>query len=88
MHATLIEIDTCAPEPHWYARYPGLRLWCFGETQVRGDADWHVLRGQGLAEQQVDFWLSIHAEHAWVVREGEVELRLVECDAGPPEGAS
>ena len=81
--ATLIEIDHGAPEPRWYARHPGLRLWA---RQVSGDVYgestesplWRVMPGQAVPVTENSSNLLVDSEHAWQVREGEVELRLME----------
>ena len=87
--ATLIEIDHGVPERRWYARHPGLRLWA---RQVNGDVYgestdpplWRVMPGQAVPVTDDSSNLLVDLEHAWQVREGDVELRLIEIpDAGP-----
>ncbi len=80
--ATLIEIDCGIAHPCWYARHPGLRLWA---RKVNGDVYgestdqpiWHVLPGQAVSFITDDSSiLRVDIDHAWQVREGDVELRL------------
>jgi len=81
MKATLIEIDCGIAHRFWYARHPGLRLWA---RQVNGDL-WHVMPGQANPVTGDSSNLLVDLEHAWQVREGDVELRLIEVPhaAGP-----
>jgi hypothetical protein len=84
MKATLIEIDTVVPVNRWYASHPGLRLWAMRENGYWGRKMWHALRGQQIPGVMLSERLWIALEHAWQVREGDVELRLIEIpDAGP-----
>lgn len=82
MNATLIEIDICVPEPRWYGRHPGLRVWARKEYGTAWDLRWHVLPGQSVhgVVDSSNLWVDL--EHAWQVREGEVELRLMEIQDG------
>jgi hypothetical protein len=79
MKATLIEIVHDAPEPRWYARHPGLRLWARLYRNF-GRYKWKVLRGQQIPQNMFSKKqrLIVDLEHAWQVREGDVELRLME----------
>jgi len=75
MHATLIEIDATCPPGYWYASLAGQRLWAQAVRECEMEDCWLILPGQGVP------WCSVpvvFAEHAWQVREGEVELRLHE----------
>jgi hypothetical protein len=85
MKATLIEIDTVVPVNRWYASHPGLRLWATQEHGFSAQKMWHVLRGQQIPGVMLSERLWIALEHAWQVREGDVELRLMEIPnaAGP-----
>jgi hypothetical protein len=79
MKATLIEIDYGAvPEPRWYASHPGLRLWANRDHGFSATPMWHVLRGQQIPGVDFSERLWVDLEHAWQVREGDVELRLIE----------
>jgi hypothetical protein len=90
MKATLIEIDCGIAHRFWYARHPGLRLWA---RQVNGDVYgestdpplWRVMPGQANPVTGDSSNLLVDLEHAWQVREGDVELRLIEIPsaAGP-----
>ena len=85
MKATLIEIDHGVPEQRWYASHPGLRLWANRKRAVSGRLMWHALRGQQIPGVVLSERLWIALEHAWQVREGHVELRLIEIpDAAGP----
>ena len=56
-----------------YSILAGQRLWAQeGRECVVGDC-WLILPGQGVASHPEPV---IFSEHAWQVREGEVELRL------------
>jgi hypothetical protein len=86
MKATLIEIDCGAPEALWYARHPGLRLWAQKSYFLGRVLAWNVLPGQdALCTCGINEPLWVNLEHAWQVREGDVELRLIEIPsaAGP-----
>ena len=78
MKATLIEIDTVVPVNRWYASHPGLRLWANRARAVSGRLMWHAIRGQQIPGCMLSERLWIALEHAWQVREGDVELRLIE----------
>jgi hypothetical protein len=69
MRATLIEVDAACPPGYWYSTLAGQRLWA---QEGRGFR-WLILPGQGVASHPEPV---IFSEHAWQVREGEVELRL------------
>lgn len=87
MKATLIEIDQGAPESRWYAKHHGLRVWAVSVHAYHpGDSAWRLLPGQQVPDIAPEVGLRVDADHAWMVREGEVELRLVEIshDAGTP----
>jgi len=87
MKATLIEIDQGAPESRWYAKHHGLRVWAVSvHAYYPGDSAWRLLPGQQVPDIAPAVGLRVDADHAWTVREGEVELRLVEIshDAGTP----
>lgn len=77
--ASLIEIEQGLPEVCWYARYGGLRLWVERTTAyIHGSPAWRVLPEQGIPWLvEAAGWL-IEAEHAWEVRESEVEWILRE----------
>ncbi len=73
--ATLIEIDPLCPPGYWYARLAGKRLWARPGNECDERDCWIVLPGQDTTANLV-----ILAEHAWTVREAEVEIRLVEVE--------
>ena len=77
MKATLIEIDGAVPPAYWYARYAGKRLWCTQARVAWGGECWLAVPGQGIPEHPDSL---IFSEHAWQVREGEVELVLLEIE--------
>jgi hypothetical protein len=86
MKATLIEIDQGIAGQRWYASHPGLRLWARQKYGIGIDPLWNVLPGQEVLGTYVNserIWVDL--EHAWQVREGDVELRLIEIPnaAGP-----
>ena len=83
MKAVLIEIDRAVIPPMWYATYAGARLWCQPARELMGDDGWVVLPGQGVPESLHNV---IFSEHAWQVREGEVELLLVEIEPSRRQG--
>lgn len=85
MRATLIELDTLVPAGAWYAPYRGRRLWCQAARELMGQEGWLVLPGQGVSGCDVHECIAL--EHAWQVREGEVELSLVEVTAAARQGA-
>ena len=73
MRATLIEVDAACPPGYWYSILAGQRLWAQeGRECAVGDC-WLILPGQGVKSHPEPV---IFSEHAWKVREGEVELRL------------
>ncbi len=77
MKATLIEIDATCPPGLIYSDLAGRQFWAIPGTEVmEDDRCWCVLAGQGYRGMTGP--LIVLAEHAWLVREGEVELRLVE----------
>ena len=84
MRATLIEVDALIPAGVWYAPYRGRRLWCQAARELIGQEGWLVLPGQGVTG--CDLHECIALEHGWDVREGEVELSLVEVAAGARQG--
>ena len=90
MKATLIEIDTVVPVNRWYSSHPGLRLWARKSYVIRPYRGrvpgWNVLPSQdALCKCVMSELLWVNLEHAWAVREGDVELRLIEIPnaAGP-----
>ena len=84
MKASLIEIDHNVAPPLWYAILAGQRFWCQEAREMLISDGWMVLPGQGLPESHN---LLIFPEHAWTVREGEVELVLREVVPAEQQGA-
>ena len=77
MKATLIEIDATCPPGQVYSDLAGRQFWAVSGTEVmEDDGCWCVLAGQGY--RGLTGPLIVLAEHAWLVREGEVELVLRE----------
>lgn len=79
MRATLIEVDGLVPERLWYAPLAGRRLWCQAAREMVRDDGWLVMPGQGVGGDD-PYSAVIFAEHAWEIRQGEVELMLVEIE--------
>ena len=77
MKATLIEIDRAVPPGYWYAGLAGQRLWAAEGRECLVADCWKVVPGQGIADSGTGV---IWAEHAWTVREGEVETVLIEVE--------
>ena len=77
MMATLVEIDHACPPQYWYARYAGQRLWCRPAREAPVSSCWVVVPGQGVTEHPDNV---IFPEHAWQVRDGEVETVLIEIE--------
>ena len=73
MRATQIEIDAACPPAYWYAALAGQRLWAQEGRECAVADCWLILPGQGVPSHPEPV---VFAEHAWVIREGEVELRL------------
>lgn len=84
MRATLIEIVDKGhgiPDSWWYAKHPRLRVWAEKTQGVFcGQPAWRVIPGQEIPGENPMDGLWIDEEHAWSVREGEVELKLVEIE--------
>ena len=78
MKATLIEIDAATPPGYWYALLAGQRLWAQEGRECAVADCWLILPGQGVEHHPEPV---VFSEHAWSVREGEVELRLHEVVA-------
>ena len=85
MRATLIEVDLLVPERLWYAPYAGQRLWCRAAREMIRDDNWLVMPGQGVSGTELHHAI-IFSEHAWEVRQGEVELVLVEIEPKARQG--
>ena len=85
MRATLIEVDGLVPERLWYASLAGRRLWCRAAREMICDDGWLVMPGQGVSGTELHNAV-IFAEHAWEVRQGEVELVLVEIEPMARQG--
>jgi hypothetical protein len=75
--ATLIEIDPGCPPGYWYAHLAGRRLWARPANEWEERDCWVILPGQEAPAGSV-----ILSEHAWTIREAEVDFRLVEGDTG------
>ena len=75
MRATLIEIDALCPPGMWYARYAGQRFWAQEGRECEVSDCWLILPGQGIPSHPEPV---VFTEHVLNVREGRVELRLVE----------
>lgn len=85
MRATLIEVDGLVPERLWYAPLVGRRLWCQAAREMVRDDGWLVMPGQGVGGDD-PYSAVIFAEHAWEIRQGEVELMLVEIEPTVRQG--
>lgn len=85
MQATLIEVDGLVPERLWYASLAGRRLWCRAAREMICDDGWLVMPGQGIGGEDLHNAV-IFAEHAWEVRQGEVELVLMEIEPMARQG--
>ena len=73
MRATLIEVDAACPPGYWYSILAGQRLWAQEGRECAVADCWLILPGQGVDHHPEPV---VFLEHAWSVREGEVELRL------------
>lgn len=76
MRAVLIEIDGGLRTPRWYAKHPGLRVWA--EPRSCYESKWRLLPGQSIPGITESSHCHVDVGHAWDVREGDVELRLIE----------
>ena len=84
MKAMLLEIDQGLVGRMWYCKHPRLRVWARPKHGTGESVRWGLLPGQTIPGEVESQYLTVDLEHAWVVREGNVELRLVEIEGEKP----